>query len=520
MAETTSFRYSGNTKQARNLKGMAANQLTILKNAMSFRGLKQGMRRLFLDDGSVIQCQSVFGTNIVQVFSPVQVIELEKPIEKIPEFGQGLFVFFLRHDSVNLQYLFNPRSFMNGGNAFREITIESEKMPFSSWSSDPGFETYHYHAVSSVDVSSPDLIWVGTHRHQYWPDYWRFDDYPPGDGDKGYAYSVYNPGKAPEMKIHFSIYDGIGSTLYTDFLPIRDETGVGNDHFQMLKASGGTYKIWDTLYEYIETTGTFDIISGPNETAYGSWANWRVALHDRLFRPNDYPDPGDPFVYPTSYYVGWSDEVDLDYGTCIFNPYKKDWQHALMRSSRGEESQWDHSKMLAYYIDLETEEYSEIIETEVSDSPPWGDAKWYSGPNGIGTLFPVPAKIIHTKTYEGSYINPPQNYNHQFLDYTPNIGNVTFTLPPTVDDYHVARFHFARMGDYLLLVKIYMEPDWVAEDIGTPNFGIFLKKIEGIDTFEWRDVTERIKQNFLSSIGFSLLENEYRLMLVYSEKGG
>jgi hypothetical protein len=71
MEDSISIKYLGDKVRAQSLIGLAKTQLLILKNAMSFQNLEQGRRVLSLDDGSVIVCQSVFGINSINMFTPV-----------------------------------------------------------------------------------------------------------------------------------------------------------------------------------------------------------------------------------------------------------------------------------------------------------------------------------------------------------------------------------------------------------------------------------------------------------------
>ena len=65
-----SIRYitSGDEFAAKGLLGEGRHQLSILKNLMSFQGLKQDQRTVRYNDGTAIRCTSVFGQDKIEVF--------------------------------------------------------------------------------------------------------------------------------------------------------------------------------------------------------------------------------------------------------------------------------------------------------------------------------------------------------------------------------------------------------------------------------------------------------------------
>lgn len=75
-----SIRYltTGNEFQAKRLLGEGRHQLSVLKNDMAFQGLKQLQRTANFDDGTIINCLSCFGQDVVNVYVPPFAIEAEE----------------------------------------------------------------------------------------------------------------------------------------------------------------------------------------------------------------------------------------------------------------------------------------------------------------------------------------------------------------------------------------------------------------------------------------------------------
>lgn len=67
---TIRYRTSGDEFAAKSLLGEGRHQLSILKNLMSFQGLKQLQRTVRFEDGSIIKCLSCFGQDVVDIFVP------------------------------------------------------------------------------------------------------------------------------------------------------------------------------------------------------------------------------------------------------------------------------------------------------------------------------------------------------------------------------------------------------------------------------------------------------------------
>lgn len=79
---------SGDGFRAKGLLGEGRHQLSILRNAMKFQGLKQLQRVVKFNDGTIIKCSSCFGQDTVNVFVPPYIPE---PVEerKIVEEYEG-----------------------------------------------------------------------------------------------------------------------------------------------------------------------------------------------------------------------------------------------------------------------------------------------------------------------------------------------------------------------------------------------------------------------------------------------
>lgn len=71
MSVTTSYSLTGDEARAESLLGFAYLQLSILLEGMKFQNLKQNVRTVILSDNSVIRCTSYFGTNRIEIYSPV-----------------------------------------------------------------------------------------------------------------------------------------------------------------------------------------------------------------------------------------------------------------------------------------------------------------------------------------------------------------------------------------------------------------------------------------------------------------
>ena len=67
---TIRYRTSGDDFAARGLLGEGRHQLSILKNKMTFQGLKQLQQVTRFNGGTVIKCLSCFGQDVVEVFVP------------------------------------------------------------------------------------------------------------------------------------------------------------------------------------------------------------------------------------------------------------------------------------------------------------------------------------------------------------------------------------------------------------------------------------------------------------------
>jgi hypothetical protein len=63
------LRFRGDEHRANELKWFGIKQLHILRGLMGFQGVKHDVRRIFLDDGSIIECQSVYGHDIVTILA-------------------------------------------------------------------------------------------------------------------------------------------------------------------------------------------------------------------------------------------------------------------------------------------------------------------------------------------------------------------------------------------------------------------------------------------------------------------
>ena len=75
---------SGNESRAKGLLGEGRHQLSILRNAMTFQGLKQLQRVVRFNDGTIIKCSSCFGQDTVNVFVPPYIpVEEERKIVKV-----------------------------------------------------------------------------------------------------------------------------------------------------------------------------------------------------------------------------------------------------------------------------------------------------------------------------------------------------------------------------------------------------------------------------------------------------
>jgi hypothetical protein len=76
---------SGDKFKASQLWGEGRHQLSILKNLMSFQGLKQMGRVVRFEDGSIIKCLSCFGQDVVEVFvPPIPVVVKREELKEIP----------------------------------------------------------------------------------------------------------------------------------------------------------------------------------------------------------------------------------------------------------------------------------------------------------------------------------------------------------------------------------------------------------------------------------------------------
>lgn len=76
---------SGDKFKASQLWGEGRHQLSILKNLMSFQGLKQMERVARFEDGSIIKCISCFGQDVVEVFvPPIPVVVKREELKEIP----------------------------------------------------------------------------------------------------------------------------------------------------------------------------------------------------------------------------------------------------------------------------------------------------------------------------------------------------------------------------------------------------------------------------------------------------
>lgn len=94
-----SIRYitTGDEKIARSLLGEGRHQLTILKNSMTFQGLKQLQRAVRFDDDTIIKCWSCFGQDVVSIHVQQEIIPAKKEAE-IPVLAEGIViaVFYFR----------------------------------------------------------------------------------------------------------------------------------------------------------------------------------------------------------------------------------------------------------------------------------------------------------------------------------------------------------------------------------------------------------------------------------------
>lgn len=110
MVDSLSIKYYGDRVKAQSLIGLAKTQLLILKNAMSFQNLDQGRREVNLDDGSVIVCQSVFGINTINMFTPITGggVVIEEKKYKQEDTVIVVFIFTLEDGPRTLTYVPSP----------------------------------------------------------------------------------------------------------------------------------------------------------------------------------------------------------------------------------------------------------------------------------------------------------------------------------------------------------------------------------------------------------------------------
>ena len=80
---TIRYRTSGDDFAARGLLGEGRHQLSILKNKMTFQGLKQLQQVTRFNDGTVIKCLSCFDQDVVEVFVPPGEVAEEKKIVSV-----------------------------------------------------------------------------------------------------------------------------------------------------------------------------------------------------------------------------------------------------------------------------------------------------------------------------------------------------------------------------------------------------------------------------------------------------
>jgi hypothetical protein len=107
MTDTVNFRLHGDTEKAKGLRYFGTKLLSTLQNSMKFNNLKQGRIERCLEDGSVVVCRSIFGTSVVDLFSPVFVTPVkEKVLVKTEEIYDVYYVVCYKDETDIWQYSF------------------------------------------------------------------------------------------------------------------------------------------------------------------------------------------------------------------------------------------------------------------------------------------------------------------------------------------------------------------------------------------------------------------------------
>ena len=109
MASTTSYFLHGDREGAINLRGFAQQELMKLRIQMSFNGLGQDRRSVRFQDGSIVECTSVFGVETVNLYAPEVVVTV--PVHSTREITEtlGFPLFVLNGRGGAVWYLFRDK---------------------------------------------------------------------------------------------------------------------------------------------------------------------------------------------------------------------------------------------------------------------------------------------------------------------------------------------------------------------------------------------------------------------------